>query len=424
MAFDKERQIQLTRKLSEVFDWGTFFIVLLLLTIGLISVYSATYVYSTTYESGMSQIFVHQALSAGIGVIVMIILVFVPENILKLSSYIIYGICLLLLVLVLLIGKTTYGTQGWIQLGSFSLQPAELAKVGVLMAVAFYLSRKGTDIRNPRDFGMILLLVGVPVALIVKQPDHGTASVFLGMLLGIMFWSGFNSFLIYLIICYPVVLMFSLIGQVYSIIITVILSAFVIRFRRRFWVSVLSIGSFVAIAFATPVIISNLQEHQKNRFETFLNPDKDPLGKAYNYIQAKMAIGSGGLYGKGFLHGTQTQLKYIPKQWTDFIFSVPSEEFGFIGSTMVLLLLSILILRALRIAYISENRYFSIISIGIATVLAYHTIINIGMDIGLLPVMGIPLPFLSAGGTSLMVNCIMAGLLLNFYRRKKLRKLF
>ncbi|MCX6152890.1 MAG: rod shape-determining protein RodA [Candidatus Kapabacteria bacterium] len=424
MAFDRDRQIQLTRKVNEVFDWGTFFNIIGLLTIGLVSVYSATYIYSSTYESGMSQIFERQALACGIGFILMMVLVFIPDQILKISAIVAYIVSVVLLVLVLFIGKTTYGTQGWLNILGMSIQPSELGKIGVMMGLAYYISRKGTDIRNIRDFIIVVFIVAIPVFLIIKQPDQGTATVYLAMLLGILFWVGFNSFIIFLVVSYPVLLLFALIGPVYSILITLVMSIIVLTFRKRMFISILAIGSFVSIAFITPVVINNLHEYQKKRFESFLNPEKDPLGKAYNAIQSKMAIGSGGFFGKGFLKGTQTQLKYIPKQWTDFIYSVPSEEFGFLGSAIVLLLLSSFILRSLRIAYITENRFHSIIAIGIATVIAYHSIINIGMDIGLLPVMGIPLPFMSSGGTSLMVNCIMGGLLLNFYRRKKLRKLY
>ena len=169
--------------------------------------------------------------------------------------------------------------------------------------------------------------------------------------------------------------------------------------------------------------MNRLEPYQRDRIETFMNPGKNPKGKGYNVIQSILAVGSGGLAGKGFLQGTQTQLRYIPEQWTDFIFSVPTEEFGFIGGAGVVVLLAMFILRAVRIALETDSMFFSVIAFGVASVIFYHTAINIGMAIGLTPVMGIPLPFLSSGGSALMVNLTMVGLLFNAFRsfRKKSR---
>jgi rod shape determining protein RodA len=164
-----------------------------------------------------------------------------------------------------------------------------------------------------------------------------------------------------------------------------------------------------------------LKPYQKNRIEILLDPNKDPRGNGYNVVQSKMAVGSGGLWGRGFQQGTQTQLRYIPKQWTDFIYCVPTEEFGFVGGTLVIVLLAGLCMRLLKIAELVQRRFESTIIAGIASIWTYHTFVNIGMALGLLPVIGIPLPFMSAGGTSLVINLAMLGLVLNFYRQMRRR---
>jgi rod shape determining protein RodA len=166
-------------------------------------------------------------------------------------------------------------------------------------------------------------------------------------------------------------------------------------------------------------VYERMPSYQQKRIMTFLNPEADPLGSGYNVLQAKVAIGSGGLFGKGYLQGTQTQLNFIPEQWTDFIFCVPGEEFGFFGASFVLLLFGGLLLHGIKVASVSKNRFAGIASIGITAVLATHVLINIGMSMGLMPVVGIPLPFLSYGGSALLMNMVMSGLLMNFWANRK-----
>jgi rod shape determining protein RodA len=214
----------------------------------------------------------------------------------------------------------------------------------------------------------------------------------------------------------------SLIGQAYQIITVSALSAVSFFFRKKLVIAIGAIAVFVAVGFIAPIIYDNLMDHQKSRIQTFLDPEANPRGTGYNVIQSLLAVGSGGLTGKGFLQGTQTQLRYIPMQWTDFIFSVPTEEFGFIGGVLVIGLLALLIHRCIRIASEVDDKYYSIVAMGAGTIFLYHTIINIGMAIGLMPVMGIPLPFLSYGGTSLIINLSLVGLLLRGYRLNKHKK--
>lgn len=403
---------------AEYFDWSTFLITILLVTVGLISVYSATYIYTTAYDSGMSETFVRQLFAGGLGIALMIVITYLPGRWISANAWIVYGISIILLVLVLFIGKETYGTQGWIRLGSLSIQPSELAKIGVIMALAKHVSRKGADLKTIRDIGISLGIVLLPLVLIMAQPDVGSALVLIAILMGILFWCGFDSFILYFIICTPIIVITGLVGPVWLTVTLLVLSAIAFLFRRKIVFTVIAIGIFVVVGYSAPVIYNNLMDHQKARINAFLNPDSDPRGKGYNVIQSKMAVGSGGVTGKGFMQGTQTQLRYIPKQWTDFIFSVPTEEFGFIGGSLVILLLGSLIWRSLRIAWEADSEFSGVVAIGVTSLLFYHSLINIGMAMGMMPVMGIPLPFLSAGGTNLIVNLVLVGLLMNIYRSK------
>ncbi len=407
---------------AEYFDWTTFLIAIILIAIGLISVYSATYLYSAAQTTAMSSTFLKQVISALFGLGIVFIILFIPERLLIILSYPFYIVSLLLLLLVLMFGTEVSGTKGWLNLGGFSIQPSEIAKLATVMAIARRLSEKGKDIRSIREFGIILGIIFFPILLIFFQPDLGTSFVFIAVLFGILLWSGFNLFILYVIICIPILVVFSLFDETLLIVVTAIFSILSFFFKRKIIWTMLSIGIFVAVSFASPNIYNHLKPHQQARVQSFINPDSDPLGKGYNVRQSKLAIGSGGLTGKGFLKGTQTQLRYIPKQWTDFIFSVPNEEHGFLGGLTVIACLFSLIWRSLKIAADASSKFYSIIAIGICLLLLYHTLINIGMALGLVPVMGIPLPFMSAGGSSMIVNCAMVGLLLNIFRAKKIKR--
>ncbi len=405
---------------AKYFDWSTFLIVIMLLGAGLISIYSATKMGSSGGE--ISSTFIRQLMAAGIGLVSMIVISYMPHRWIQNYSIPVYAISVALLILVLFVGKTVYGTQGWLSLGGFSLQPAEIAKLGTILVIAAHLARRGSDIRTLRDLTIVILLVAIPLALIAKQPDFGSASVLVALLFGVLLWSGFDTFILYFIAALPLIILMSLIGSVPLTVTIIVLSLIAVFFRRKIVLTAVAIAVFIGVGVSSPIIYKSLKPYQQERIATFLNPDKDPRGRGYNVIQSKLAVGSGGLTGKGFMHGTQTQLRYIPKQWTDFIFSVPTEEFGFVGGVSVVALLMGFIWRAIRIATEADDKFSSLVAIGITSIFIYHILINIGMVIGLMPVMGIPLPFMSAGGTALMVNLAMAGVLMNLYRYKRVKR--
>ncbi len=413
----KLQPISLERDTSIFFDFKTLSLIISLLVIGLMSVYSAT------NETNIAA-FYRQLLSAGIGVSAMIIIAFLPKEIIKNSAIFVYGSSVLLLIAVYIFGTSVYGTMGWIRIGGLSIQPAEFAKLGVLLMLAFHLSTKGVDIRTIRDFFTTSLYVFIPTLLIFFQPDHGSSSVFVALFIGILFWSGFSAFALYQIVAIPFMVILGLKGMWYYAIGLVGFGGAALFFRNSLVWKITAIAIFALFGYISPLIYNNLMDHQKARIETFLNPEFDPKGSGYNVIQSIYAVGSGGVTGKGYLQGTQTQLRYVPMQWTDFIFSVPTEEFGFIGGVVVILLFAGLIYRSIIIAGETEDKFFSITSIGAGIIFLYHILINIGMVIGIMPVMGIPLPLLSYGGTSLIINLSLAGLLLNSYRNHRVKRIY
>jgi rod shape determining protein RodA len=417
MAGGYDRLFDVKRQPGEFFDWSTFLITLLLVTIGLISIYSAT------YEAGMSSRFTQQLVYAFLGFSGVIVIMFLPERWLYDAAYPIYSVIVLTLIIVLFFGKEVNGTKGWMSLGFMTFQPAEFAKLGTLLGLARFLSSKGIDIKNLRDLLITVAIVLLPAFLIYKQPDHGTATVIVALLLGVLFWSGFDLFLLFTIISIPVISILSLFGFGMFVAALSIYSVLAGIFRRKIYITVISILLVGAISYSSKVVIDKLEPYQQKRIQTFLNPGADPRGSGYNVIQSILAVGNGGLSGRGFMSGSQTQLKYIPAQWTDFIFSVPAEEFGFIGAVSVIVLMILFIIRSVSIASETSSTFFSIISFGTATIVFYHTSINIGMAIGLTPVMGIPLPFLSSGGSALLSNLALVGLMLNSFRTHRRKKL-
>jgi rod shape determining protein RodA len=349
----------------------------------------------------------------------MIGVMLIPPRLLHLFSYPLYGVSLLLLVAVPFFGRTVAGAASWFEFGAVKFQPSEFGKIATVLALANFLSHHRTDARQVKDFLIATLFVLVPVGLIMKQPDFGTATVFLAFLLPILYWAGASPFVLFVIISMCVVAVVAIWGTV-PLLIALAVIALCLYFLQEnkilsFMVMVMNTGIGLMVQF----VLTRIPVYQQKRIATFLNPEADPLGAGYNAMQAQVAVGSGGFLGKGFLHGTQTQLKFIPKQWTDFIFCVPGEEFGFVGAMVVLLLFAFLLFRGVNLAAAVKNKFLSLIAIGITTIWLYHIFINVGMTLGLLPVMGIWLPFLSYGGSALLSNMIMVGLLLNIYAHRK-----
>ncbi|MER3523245.1 MAG: rod shape-determining protein RodA [Ignavibacteria bacterium] len=387
--------------------------VLGLVPLGLVSIYSAT------FDAKMSELFFKQLAAAGIGAVAMIAAAVTPLRTLQRISLPTYFLAVLMLVIVLLIGKQVSGSTSWFQIGPFSLQPAEFAKIATVLALAVYLSRGDIDLSLRKHLLITSLIVLVPVVLILRQPDLGTALVFFGMLLPVLYWGGASLFMIVALVGPGVVAITALIGATPFFVSVLVLGILLWVTKRNMIAAAVVFSMLVLLGTSVQSIHSKLRPYQQKRIETFLDPSADPLGAGYNVLQSKIAIGSGGFFGKGYLQGTQTQLNFIPAQWTDFIFCVPGEEFGFIAAVVILVLFSLLLYGGVRIASSVKNSFASFTAIGLTGIFATHMFMNIGMAMGLTPVVGIPLPFLSYGGSALVANMLMAGVLLNLYAHRK-----
>lgn len=399
--------------LRDQVDWKLLLITLILVGLGLLSIYSAT------YDAGASENFYKQIVFACIGFLAMIGVMLMPFRTLQLLSYLLYTGSLLLLAGVLVWGRTVSGSTSWFNLGPVSVQPSEFMKLTTILAIASFLSRSNVDLDRFKYIAGTFAFALAPVLLILLQPDPGTALVYVLMVIPVIYWGGASGFTVIAIVSPGIAGVAALFGLTpFLITIGFILIGLWLSKRNRF-IAAIAFSATVLIGVSVQYIYQDLPAYQQRRIDAFLDPHTDPLGAGYNVIQSTVAIGSGGLWGKGYLQGTQTQLNFIPEQWTDFIFCVPGEEFGFVGAFMVLLFLNLLLFRGVRIASIVKNRYASIAAIGVTGILGLHTLINIGMSVGLLPVIGIPLPFLSYGGSALISYVMMVGLLLNLYANRK-----
>lgn len=401
-------------KLSDKFDFGIFIPVSLLIAIGLTAIYSSTFNHPT-----MSGNFNRQVVFAVAAFFVFFITYSIPTNTFKMIVVPTYLFSLLLLLVVLVVGRKTSGARSWLDIGPFGFQPSEFSKIGTVLVMALFLSRKNTDIDSFKDILISLAIGLIPVLLILLEPDMGTAIVFLGTILILIFWKGISLFGLFTVLSPGFVAIAAIFGFYYFLAALILVLAMLVLFRKDVFFS----GSIFALnlgaGFFTDYLYNALSPHQQKRIQSFIDPNTDPLGAGYNTIQAKVAIGSGGLFGKGFLHGNQTQLQYIPEQWTDFIYCVIGEEFGFVGSMIVLILFVYLFLRILKIASSTKDEFLSLTIIGILSIYIIHFLINVGMVVGILPVIGIPLPFVSYGGSSLLVNMFMLGIVANVYKNRK-----
>ena len=386
---------------------------LLLSLIGVVSIYSAT------FDARASEIFYRQMtwIAAGTGVI--LVLMFVPFRLLQTLSVPAYVGSLILLVFVLLFGKTVSGSTSWFNLGSFRIQPSEFAKITTVLALATYLSRSDVSLLTPRGLAVAFGIVLAPVILIMMQPDFGTAVIYFGMLFALLYWAGATRFVLLAIVAPPAAALGALFGTTPFLIVVAVFGVMLYITKEHRLVAAVVFSVMVLLGISVQIIYDGLRPYQQKRIATFLDPNADPLGAGYNILQSKVAIGSGGLLGKGYLRGSQTQLNFIPEQWTDFIFCVPGEEFGFLGAASVLLLFGVLLIRGVTLGSIVKSKYSSFVAIGLTAVLFTHIVINIGMALGLFPVIGVPLPFLSYGGSALLASASIVGILMNLYTNRK-----
>jgi len=349
--------------------------VLLILSTAALVGFGLLMVYSSTHLGPRPFLYLHsQALHLGVGLLIGVLLLAVDYRVLASGARPLYVMNLLLLGAVLKIGHTSLGAQRWLSLGPLGqFQPSEIAKLVIVITLAKHLSDRPGPYRSVWDLMPFLGQVALPMVLIFRQPDLGTALVLGAILIGMLYAAGA---------------------------------------RRR---DLATLG--VAGAALVPVLWHVLKEYQRRRLLAFVHPDLDPLGAGYGIIQSKIAVGSGLVWGKGLLAGTQGVLRFVPEHHTDFIFSVIGEEFGFVGAMVLLGLFLLWVSRGLRIAAEARDRFGALASVGIVSMVAFHVFVNIGMTVGIMPITGIPLPFISYGGSALMAMVWATALLLNIGMR-------
>jgi len=401
-------------RLSDLWLWlssGT------LVLISFIAIFSTTYGMQLKLDGDPLLFVKRQLFSFLTALIGVAVFAYLDYKTLKKWSPYLYVLTVLLLLVVLFTGSSAQGAQRWLYLGPLSFQPSELSKIAIIIALATFLCRR-EKITGLFDALKLLLLIGLPFLLIFKQPDLGTALVFIVILIGTLAASESSPQLLFFLITPILSIMLRpvfFLWLAYLLLLAIIL----FLFRASFWQWVYILGANILVGIAVPYIWGMLKVYQKQRILTFINPAADPYGAGYHSLQSKIAIGSGGLFGKGFLHGTQTQLQFIPEQHSDFIFSVIGEEFGFLGAALVVLLFALFVWRSLVIASQARDNFGFLLASAIAVMFVFHVVANIGMAVGLLPVVGMPLPFISFGGSSLFMSFIALGILQSIAMRRQ-----
>lgn len=387
------------------YDLGLLLITISLIGIGLLLIYSAG------HAKGDISHFNRQLIISIAGIIIMIALAFIPPRVFYALAYVLFGLSVLLLIMVLAAGVVGLGAKRWLILGGFHLQPSEPAKIGFILAASRFLA----DWRESAGLKMVLIIaaLGIPVTLIVlAQPDLGTSTVFPIIAFALLAWYGLP--LKFFVMFFLPVVSFFIILKPWLVIPFVLAGLVWLKKKGCNWVLVGCLGlTCIGASFAAPFAWNRLEPYQKKRLTTFLDPSADPLGAGYQVIQSRVAIGSGGLTGMGLLKGTQTQLRFLPQQHTDFIFSLAGEELGFIGTSLIVFLYSLVGWRGFRAAARIKNQFIGLVAAGLTTMIMYHCVVNIGIAMGNLPVTGLPLPFLSYGGSFLLTCAAAVGVILS-----------
>ena len=373
--------MQLNKRLLKNLDYILIIDIIVILGLSLLVLSSAT----ANITSDPLYFVKKHLISIILGIACAVFLLFFDyAKVVRYNNYI-YALLIILLILVEIKGITSHGAQQWINIGPLNFQPSEFGKIMMIVCFASYLVKRQGELKTFKDLIPSFLYFSVPFLLIVAQPDLGTALVFIAILFGMLYLAGANP---------------KLLAGILFTGVAVVTLALVLHFSP--------------LNFPFP-----LEKHQLNRLIAFVDPYKDPHGAGWNIIQSLVAIGSGGLLGKGLYHGTQVQLNFLPEHHTDFIFSVVGEELGFVGAAFLLLLYYILIVRTIRTAFRSRDLLGRLLVGGIFSMWLFHIFENIGMAIGVMPITGIPLPFMSYGGTAMLTNLIAVGIILNVQLRRE-----
>lgn len=391
-------------------DWLFLLSLLSLIGIGLAMVYSAT---SNGPEHWYSTYWFKQILHFFGGTVICVLIVMTRARMWKNMAVPLYIIALIGLVAVAGgAGHISKGAGRWIDIMGFRLQPSEFAKIGYLLILSRWLSEHKVDIERLTTFFVPGVLFIVPFVLVLKQPNLSTALVFTAMTLASFYWAGLKLVDIVLLVSPAVSVISSSSQMVWGI---VVIAVFFLSVKRKLPVRLITLILVLNIGagYVSYMAWTALEDHQRSRILTFIDPMRDPKGEGYQVIQSKVAIGSGGLTGKGFGEGSQTNLSFLPEEHTDFIFSVLGEQFGFVGCMVVLFLFFVLLSRSIAICRSHADPFVNLVVVNASTILFFHTLVNVAMTLGMMPVTGLPLPFLSYGGSFVLTCMILVGLLLN-----------
>ena len=397
------------------FEWMIFGLLILLMIIGLISIYTAS---ATRIGNDFifSNYYIKQFIWIIFSMFILFLLLKAPNAIIEISIFPIYIFTILLLILVLFLPEIK-GSHRWISFGPINFQPSELAKLFTIMAISKLISKP--HISDGQILLRSFIVTLIPVALILLEPDLGTALTFFAILFSILIISDLPKFYLIIIVSPILSIVFSF--SIWIFIIYLLLLVYIL-YRSNLDKVIISfvvvINTFLFII--TPIFWNNLKDYQQNRILTFINPMRDPFGAGYQIIQSKIAIGSGGIFGKGFLLGTQKNMNFLPEHHTDFIFSVIGEEFGFFGCTFFLLIYFLLLYKIAKSIRKIKRKEYLFVSVGILAYITFQFFINIGMNLGIVPTTGIPLPFISYGGSNLLINVTAIGFILKYLNERSI----
>ncbi len=394
---------------SQKIDWVTVAIYFAIVLLGWLNIYAVTYdenveqnIFSLDLNSGKQLLFI------GLSIVLIFAILIIDRHFYETFAYVFYGIILIVLLFVPFIGKEVGGNKAWLGIGSFGVQPSEFAKFVTALAVAKFIGSIGFRMDHMRNQLLLFGLIGAPMVLILMQEDTGTALVFT-IFVVVFFREGMSPFLIIVGLAAAAIFVLTLLVEnhvyLYAGIAVILALAIALGKKKVRRIVTLTLGAVLVagmIGSVDYIVKDVLKPHQQNRIKALINPDADPQGYGWNVTQSKIAIGSGGFLGKGFLKGTQTKFDFVPEQSTDFIFCTIGEEHGWIGSLFVIALFVSLLLRIVFLAERQKNRFSRVYGYSVALILFFHFAVNIGMTIGLFPVIGIPLPFFSYGGSSLL----------------------
>jgi rod shape determining protein RodA len=408
------------------FDLPLVLTALALWIVGVFLIFSATHIYDSGPLIHSTR---NQIIWIASGAVIILIVTSIPTRFYFSFAYVMYGASLLLLLYGFFTGVVSKGAERWVNIAGLRIQPSEFAKIGLLLALARYFSTKTISLERLPSFLLPGVMIMVPFGLILKQPDLGTALILGLMAIPMLYWAGLTFLELFFLFSPAVSLALSAIPLILAFtfnthggiweaipwgVFFVVLCAVLYFTRPRMLILVGVVAlNLITAGITTFAWNGVLKDYQKKRILSFINPQMDPAGAGYQVIQSKVAIGSGNVMGKGYLQGTQTRLSFLPEQHTDFIFSVLGEQFGLFGCTAILLLFLFLIIRGYTTTQVVRNRFTNLVVVGSVSLLAFHVFINVSMTLGMMPVVGVPLPFLSYGGSFTLTIAILLGFLLN-----------